>query len=436
MFCTKCGGEIGQAVTFCTHCGARQPSADKTQALFEENVGGSGYKANAGGPSGSYNAGIGGFNSRGGMPVPPAKKKMPLYAKIIICAAVVAVVGGAAAVWMLTRDKGEPTKSPQMPQTPQSTISSSITRRPRDPESPTDSAETSGAATSAPGVSADAPEDKGAATDDSHATSPADSPAPEEPPADSPAPAMPSNSPAAGAPDTPMPSVTPAEPAITLYAGDDYEFGGYVWQVLDVQGSQALIITKNIVAMRCYNGINENCTWESSSMRKWLNSTFYNYFSNSERAKIIEAKVRNSENPWYGTYAGADTWDNVFLLSIDEAAQYFGDSGALNNGRVGSGIIDDRYNSGRQAKLLLTNAQANSWLDYIVGERSGFLDSANKWLDDYNGNPMWWWLRSPGSDSSSAAYIQDDGKLNVQGFDYINYDTVGVRPAMWISLAG
>ena len=257
---------------------------------------------------------------------------------------------------------------------------------------------------------------------------PRESGKPSATPADAPKPqANPIESPSAS------PAISPETPAMMLNTGDDYEFGGYTWQVLDVQDNRALLITRDIVTMRCYNEIDENCAWESSSIRKWLNSSFYSYFSNSEQARIIETQIRNSDNPWYGAYGGADTWDSIFLLSIEEAALYFGDSGALYNRRGDSWLIDDRYNTERRAKLVLTDAEATRWLDYIVGERKGYRDAAIKWLDDYYGYPMWWWLRSPGSDSSSAAYIDEDGTICVRGFDYINYDTVGVRPAMWVT---
>ena len=232
----------------------------------------------------------------------------------------------------------------------------------------------------------------------------------------------------------PPASISNYETIPALSIGDNYEFGGYIWQVLDVQGNQALIIADDIIFMRCYNEKDESCTWESSSIRRWLNSNFYGYFSSSERAKIVETRVRNSDNLWYGTYGGSSTLDYIFLLSIEEAVQYFGDSGAYYNHTDNSWLIDDRYNSERRAWLVFSDTQVNSWLNYIVGERNGYMDKAIEWLDEYNGYPMWWWLRSPGSDSSSAAYVTDSGTIDIWGFDTINYDTVGIRPAMWIEL--
>jgi hypothetical protein len=41
-----------------------------------------------------------------------------------------------------------------------------------------------------------------------------------------------------------------------------------------------------------------------------------------------------------------------------------------------------------------------------------------------------WWLRSPGFDSRIAAYVNDDGYVNVFGFG----DSGGVRPAFWLNL--
>ena len=49
------------------------------------------------------------------------------------------------------------------------------------------------------------------------------------------------------------------------------------------------------------------------------------------------------------------------------------------------------------------------------------------------GTASWWWLRSPGNDSYSAAYVDADGDLDVDGY-YVHHGTGGVRPALWLNL--
>jgi len=78
--------------------------------------------------------------------------------------------------------------------------------------------------------------------------------------------------------------------------GDIITFGKYEWLVLETYNDGSmLIITKDIVEQRAYNGswndnlaINENImklntTWENCDLRKYLNSSFYNFFSTSDR---------------------------------------------------------------------------------------------------------------------------------------------------------
>jgi hypothetical protein len=100
---------------------------------------------------------------------------------------------------------------------------------------------------------------------------------------------------------------------------------------------------------------------------------------------------------------GIDTIDKVFLLSIEEAVKYFGDSGQLQNRPKNADyLINDQYNSARIAKF----------------------------SDD---EASWWWLRSPGRDSNRAAYVLDFGYIDLSG-GFFNRDDGGVRPALWLKL--
>ncbi|MBR3552597.1 MAG: hypothetical protein IKN72_04310 [Clostridia bacterium] len=47
----------------------------------------------------------------------------------------------------------------------------------------------------------------------------------------------------------------------------------------------------------------------------------------------------------------------------------------------------------------------------------------------------WWWLRSTFDYSRYAAYVDNDGSINVDG-DLINYAGNAVRPAVWLTLDG
>lgn len=200
-------------------------------------------------------------------------------------------------------------------------------------------------------------------------------------------------------------SACQAEPTADLsdltVGQNNVEFGPFIWQVLDVQDGKALLITKDIVEKAVYHEKYESVTWETCTLRSYLNGEFLeNNFSDEEKTKILEVTNTNPDNQWFETSGGNDTQDKVFLLSVEEAVQYFGDSGQLNGGQQEHHYnIDDKYNSDRIAQY-----------------------------DDEN---IWWWLRSPGNSSKFAATVTHKGIIEVGG--YFVQTEFGIRPAVWIT---
>lgn len=167
------------------------------------------------------------------------------------------------------------------------------------------------------------------------------------------------------------------------------------WLVLEVKDGKALVVSKYALDCKQYNTSNTDVTWETCTLRKWLNNDFINAaFSSYEKAMIPTVTVsadKNSTNP------GNATQDQVFLLSITEANKYFGSDSA------------------RQCKPT----------DYA------FANGA--YVNSVNGN-CGWWLRSPGVtqySAHSAAYVHNSGGVYESGSD-VDIGTSAVRPAMWI----
>lgn len=160
------------------------------------------------------------------------------------------------------------------------------------------------------------------------------------------------------------------------------------WIVLDEQDGRLLLLSRYIIDAKPYHEEYEDITWEQSGLRFWLNDIFYEEaFTWEERERVQEVQLSNPDNPEHGTEGGNDTIDSVFLLSIDEAEQYF---------------------SSESARKAEGTAYAN--------ER-GFC-------------PTWWWLRSPGCDASHAAFVHYYGYVAAGG-DPVDFAT-GVRPALWL----
>jgi hypothetical protein len=225
--------------------------------------------------------------------------------------------------------------------------------------------------------------------------------------------------------DTTASPPDPAPPPLTAAVGDLIEFGGYEWRVLEVSGGKALLLSEKVLEWRAYQNDGSSATWAQSDMRAYLNGEFYDSFSASDRARIAETYVITDDNPWFYTQAmasgddlwvqdaprgGADTYDRIFLLSLEEVARCFGDSGQLAGGNPGSSwYISDRYDSARIAYTAV----------------------ASPWGDPAN-TSWWWWLRSPGYAGNYAAGVYYGGIVYVYG--YYAVARGGVRPAMWVNL--
>ena len=167
------------------------------------------------------------------------------------------------------------------------------------------------------------------------------------------------------------------------------------WLVLDKQDDKMLVISRYGLDYQPYNTEYDEVTWETCSLREWLNSDFYDAAFIPEEKKVILDSVNMAyENPEYDTWAGNDTTDKVFLLSYLEARIYL--SGA-------------------------TRACMGTPYCYDQGAFKGD-----------NGNCQWW-LRTPGSTSYVAASIFPGGSIVNLGYS-VNDTNGGVRPAMWIDL--
>ena len=183
--------------------------------------------------------------------------------------------------------------------------------------------------------------------------------------------------------------------------GDIINFGCYDWRVLEVQNDKALLISDKIIERKAYHSEWGNITWAECALRSYLNDAFYNSFGD-DKSRIAETRVTTGNNLWFGTRGGNAANDRIFLLSIEEAVKYFGDSGQLKNKNPNSEFnIDDQYNAARVAR-------------------------------DKSGTAMWWWLRSPGCRKLSAAGVGFDGSVDVGGLS-VGDSFGGVRPALWLN---
>lgn len=170
------------------------------------------------------------------------------------------------------------------------------------------------------------------------------------------------------------------------------------WLVVAKKDSRLLVISQYGLDYQEYNAKFEDVTWESCTLRKWLNEAFLNTaFSNEEKTMIPTVIVLADINPNYSTNPGSTTEDKVFLLSITEARRYFKTD---------------------EARMCMPTAYAEA--------NNAYLGDAATCIC---------WLRSPGRSQRSAAFIDYDGGVDSDGSrGYAVHSGAYVRPAMWISL--
>lgn len=177
------------------------------------------------------------------------------------------------------------------------------------------------------------------------------------------------------------------------------------WIVLSRDGNKLLLISKMALDQKPYNEKKENVTWETCSLRKWLNESFYNdAFDEEDKGYIVSTSVTADKNPEYNTTPGNDTKDNVFLLSIAEYQKYFASV-------KGIMVKGTEYALSKEKKDL--------------------------------GAFFLWWLRTPGQTNEYASqiiYYGADGNPVSVGESAVNCTRNcsseeccgGVRPAMWV----
>lgn len=182
-------------------------------------------------------------------------------------------------------------------------------------------------------------------------------------------------------------------------------FGNYNWQVLDIKDGRILIITEDIIELHWYHSEFADVTWADCELRNYLNNEFYNKFSVSEKSKIIAVTNTNPDNQWFKTKGGIDTIDNVFLLNLEEACEYFGNS---------------------RENLLVKSKQ--KWL---IDDENNQRRKAN-----FGSESHWWRLRSPGYYGRTSASVNSNGCVYVRGNGVYGRpkDGGGVRPALWLKI--
>ena len=174
------------------------------------------------------------------------------------------------------------------------------------------------------------------------------------------------------------------------------------WIVLDKSDGRVLVISKYALDSHPYNSTCADVTWETCSLRAWLNDTFLNEtFSPQDQERIITTTITADKNPTFSTSPGSGTTDRIFLLSIPEVERYFTTS---------------------ESRMCIPT-------DYAVARGAGIGDS-----DEQFGRTLCWWvLRTPGLYQYYVSFVYYSGYVNHYGYE-VSVISDAVRPAMWLKI--
>jgi len=194
---------------------------------------------------------------------------------------------------------------------------------------------------------------------------------------------------------------TEAEKITVPVVGELYTFGTYQreeiqWQVLAVEEDRALLVSRYALDAQVYHVEWEDVTWETCTLRSWMNEEFLNEaFTAAEQKRILTTTVAAEGNPTYQTDPGNDTQDKIFLLSLQEVLTYM------------------PREEDRKCGVTAYAKEQEVWVN-----SDGYCD---------------WWLRNPGNFGDNALVIYNSGSFSEEGDDVIYCDR-GIRPALWLSV--
>ena len=211
----------------------------------------------------------------------------------------------------------------------------------------------------------------------------------------------------------------------------DYHYFKYEpikWRVLHTDGNQALLLSDIALDDQKYHTVYESVTWETSTIRSWLNgygagsnqqSVDYSQrsflgaaFSASERAAIADSPLENADNIDWGTEGGNNTTDKIFLLSESDV---WNTDTAKAHGFVKG---DSTYDEARRCQSSAYAKAMGMWSSTSTA---------------YAGNG-YWWLRSPGYCEYDAMLVYGDGWVHGYGNDVSDHSH-GVRSALNLNLS-
>lgn len=168
------------------------------------------------------------------------------------------------------------------------------------------------------------------------------------------------------------------------------------WYVIGINQNQMTLLCAKVIRSLPYNEIKTNVTWETCSLRKYLNEQFFeSTFSQEEKEAIIEMPLEPALGKGTNLKQCRRTRDRVFLADID--------------------LVETLPNNIRLGYPTLRTVEENR---LFMGRGLS--------TKDY----IYWWVRNPGKTNLSAQLMGGYGFTRQS----VDTQTGGVRPVIVVNL--
>ncbi len=186
-------------------------------------------------------------------------------------------------------------------------------------------------------------------------------------------------------------------------AGSDGEVSGIEWLILDKIDDRVMLLSKNVIDFLPAHKKSDRVTWETCSLRKWLNTDFINTSFTEEEQQWIMPTVLKADTTMSDLFCNIcnDTEDRVFLLSAKECYKYF---------------------TTDASRAVNTTPYANTKRNE---KGKGLIN-----IDNFRHS---WLLRNDSTPRNESKTVFSDGCVSVFTI-FKNREIGGLRPAMWVNI--
>ena len=213
------------------------------------------------------------------------------------------------------------------------------------------------------------------------------------------------------------------------------------WQIITVDGDRALLISKYILRVNSYF----NPYWLKYKYCYWKGSIIgtaerVNYLGNTDGKRVsitpttipLKDGSKGTDDDLFYTHCrywcNETFYKNAFTIEEKSRIQLTNNVNPDSHTKVDGGPNTDDY------VFFLSNKEINEYWPDKADRKTSLTPVARTQLD--SGKPIRYWLRTNGEYRVNAMFVYaTSGSVYQFGSD-VGHDTIGYRPAMWITIGG